>query len=637
MEPTLDFEINGDILIPFDNGAFLNNKEKMTFKDLNTCTFKQFRNVLFQGELVKLYIVVKTKKKDVKNIKKILERINFMIEFISTKSKTDDIDFNNQTNENMCSFNFFTLNIDKDVNYENLKYENIQNREYDEENCCEVYEVIKQVTVPEELINNSLLMKVNLVIKTDDYFLYKNDNINSNILEYYQSGYLNNCREYLLLKTIFKEIKILNPLNIKAINQIEPKVDITLLQTKLNFLFADNYFYDFSLKVSKIFKNIKNNTETNKNRKIYIKNIRVLHNETIIDEKLTSNYEIIKENFKKFQKNFKDFEISLMENQKFPITLSAGEEYTLLLKINKKYFINENIITTNETEEKEEDNIDITAPSTSKNSSKNQLFRLNTLSDNSIPLVGKIPSKDNLLNNANDSIQSYLRLSFKVNQLMKNNSIEEEEYTDSNMDMNGFNLFDGERASSDNEFEKSSNIFSSKQILRNSRNINKDNCFNICYITPIVLDLASDLFYEDFHMCIQMKWFCQIGRYLSIKVSIPENIYINEYFCVTLKLKNISAKAMNLVIQIKDNEVSEINSNSKAIENVPGILSRTKIEHLGVIESNDEKTFSFNFLPLTLDYCLLPNFLITDLYSNKQFCLVQNYQIFIKDKKDDNN
>ena len=635
MEPTLDFEIISEILIPFDNGAFLNNKEKITFQDLNTCNFKQFRNVLFQGELVKIYIVVKVKKKDIKNIKKILERINFIIEFMSTNSKTDDIELNNQTNDNMCSANFFTLNFDNETNYENLKYEYIKNREYDEENYCEVYEIIKQISVSEELINNNLLMNANLVIKTDDYFLYKNNNINNNILEYYQSGYLNNYQEYLLLKTIFKEIKILNPLNLNTIKQLEPKVDITLLQTKLNFLFVDNYFYDNSLKVSKIFKNIKNNIEKNKSRKIFVKNIRVLQNETMIDEKLTLNYKTVKENFKKFYKSFKDFEISLMENQKFPITFSSGEEYTLLLKINKKYFLNENIITTIEQDENDNDN-DITVGNNSKKNSQTELFPLNTLSDNTMPFLDKRASRDSVFSIANDSIQNYLKLSLKMSQLIKNNSIEEEEYTDSNLDVNNNNLID-EKISSENELEKSTNIVSSRQGFYNNRNINQDNFFKICYTTPVVLDLTSDLFYEDIHMCIQMKWFCRIGRYLSIKVSIPENIYINEYFCVTLKIKNISTEAMSLVIQIKDNEVNEINSNSKVIENVPAILSRTKIEHLGVIESNDEKSFSFNFLPLNLDYCLLPNFLITDLYSDKQFCLVQNYQIFIKDKKDDNN
>ena len=259
------------------------------------------------------------------------------------------------------------------------------------------------------------------------------------------------------------------------------------------------------------------------------------------------------------------------------------------------------------------------------------------MSDNSIPLIKKIPSKDSLTNNTNDTFQSYFRLTSKVSQLINTNSIEEEEITDSNMDISNLNLIDGEKISSENENEKSSNMLSSKQGNYNNKNINQDNFFKICYITPVVLDLSSELFYEDFHMCIQMRWFCQIDRYLSVKILIPENIFINEYFCVTLKIKNISDKEMNLVIQVKDNEVNEINSNSKVIENVPAILSRTKIEHLGVIESNDEKSFIFNFLPLTLDYCLLPNFLITDFFSDKQFCLIQKYQIFVKDKKDDNN
>ena len=53
-----------------------------------------------------------------------------------------------------------------------------------------------------------------------------------------------------------------------------------------------------------------------------------------------------------------------------------------------------------------------------------------------------------------------------------------------------------------------------------------DEHFKIYYITPIILELSSDLFYDNINMCIHMSWFNEINRYLKISISIPEHIYI---------------------------------------------------------------------------------------------------------------
>ena len=58
---------------------------------------------------------------------------------------------------------------------------------------------------------------------------------------------------------------------------------------------------------------------------------------------------------------------------------------------------------------------------------------------------------------------------------------------------------------------------------------------------------------------------------------------------------------MNLIIQIKDNETKEtpisLKNKKKIIENVPSILSQTKIEHFGLIDCGDEKVYQLKFLP----------------------------------------
>ena len=80
----LDFNINGEILIPLENSNFLSDKKEVTYKDLYQCSYRQFRNVLFQGELIKFYILLKTSNIEQSKIKQFFENIYFKIEFEST-------------------------------------------------------------------------------------------------------------------------------------------------------------------------------------------------------------------------------------------------------------------------------------------------------------------------------------------------------------------------------------------------------------------------------------------------------------------------------------------------------------------------------------------------------------------------
>ena len=186
---------------------------------------------------------------------------------------------------------------------------------------------------------------------------------------------------------------------------------------------------------------------------------------------------------------------------------------------------------------------------------------------------------------------------------------------------------------------KDKDITTNENIIDNNEYLDLDSYFNesfkIYYLTPIILELSSDLFLENINMCIYMKWFNEINRYLKILISIPENIYINKYFEVKVKIKNISFNPMNIIIQIKDNENKDTNldfkSNTKIVESVPSILSQTKIEHLGLIDCDDEKIYNLKFLPYIKGYCYLPNITLTDIYSDRQFYIVQSNKIFVKE------
>ena len=117
------------------------------------------------------------------------------------------------------------INFDREL-------ETVRNKYFDKDSSSEVYEIIKEIMVPENYINLNLLMKVNIYIDNNSEFCENNKE--SDILNLYQLDILNNIEKYKLLKTIFKEVKVLNPLNILNIKQLEPRIDTTLLQTKIN-------------------------------------------------------------------------------------------------------------------------------------------------------------------------------------------------------------------------------------------------------------------------------------------------------------------------------------------------------------------------------------------------------------------
>lgn len=133
-----------------------------------------------------------------------------------------------------------------------------------------------------------------------------------------------------------------------------------------------------------------------------------------------------------------------------------------------------------------------------------------------------------------------------------------------------------------------------------------------------------------------MKWSNEINRFLKIEINIPDEIMLHEYFNISLKLLNISANEMNLSIEINDT-FDDIRSNNdtiefkaKTVENMPSIISQTKMQNFGLFNCNEDKVFSLTFLPLKNGFNKLPNFSIFDSISGKKFYIAPTNKIFIK-------
>ena len=669
----IDYDILGEVLIPLENGNFFENKSPISFQDLNKCNYKSFRKILFQGESIKFYIVIQVNKQNIPNISSTFDKIYFNIEFQSTEAvkKKEDILSNEVDEDNQKPyFKFYTPNKNLEENKSNKEVinfdrelETVKNKYFDKDSSSEVYEIIKEIMVPENYINLNLLMKVNIYI--DSHSEFCENNKESDILNLYQLDILNNIEEYKLLKTIFKEVKVLNPLNILNIKQLEPRIDTTLLQTKINNY--NNYeLTDNSLQFSKIFKNFgkeeSKDKESKNSKNIQIEDIRILQEETSFDEKSTENIQFIKEKLIKEKKllNKNDFNITLFNKNKLPYIIGAGEEFNLILKIIKNSYINESIgsynklYNANNNKNKNKQLVLLTQNDTSTQGGVNKII-INTLGEPNLP-----SSLSNIILEENESKflkrKSVLPNALNINRNIIPQKIQEPLLSLGNLFKKKAVMITDDKISNENLLINNNTTKFRKEKNKEQKNVtfadNKDNNnininnldldyyfdeqFKIHYITSIILELSSELFYENINMCIQMKWFNEINRYLIISIIIPEDIKTNHYFEVSIKIKNISFNPMNLFIQIKDNENQDAPTGitTKTIENVPSILSQTKIEHLGLIDCDDEKLFKFKFLPLIQGYCYLPNLTLIDIYSERKFYIVQTNKIFVEE---DNN
>ena len=671
----IDPEVTGEVLIPFANGSFLSNKNLPSFKDLSSYNFKHFRNILFQGESLKFYIVLKASKQKSTNISEFFDKILFKIEF-----ESNDINKNLNINENEeensdennreIKYNFYSSNKNNENKILEIKkeeFEVIQNKIYDEDSCCEIYEIIKEIIVPENCTNNNFLMKISLYI--EDYNIFSQNNNENSVLNLYQLGVLNNINNYRYFKILFKEVKIINALNVLNMKQIEPKIDTSLIQAKLLNNSDSFEFFDTSLKNSKIFLNMKEEknspNEIKFNKSINIKDIRILKNESCFDENITDDIEFIKKILIKEKKllNKNDYEISVFNKNNYPFIIRSGEEFNLLFKITKNAYINESIYSTNKINKNniKEKNKTLYLLSQGESNSQNNVSKIliNSMNDsyffttkiaedtdNQIPLNIKKKYSVALPFNKSKSISQKIQEPLmSLGNLFKKKTVfnETKQVKKQNNDINS-NTHSNKKIDTTNTNQSKSKSNDNDIIVINNDNDQYldldsyfDEHFKIYYITPIILELSSDLFYDNINMCIHMSWFNEINRYLKISISIPEHIYIYTYFEIKIKIKNISLNPMNLIIQIKDNEDKEtmisLQSKTKIIESVPSILSQTKIEHFGLIDCDDEKIYQLKFLPYIKGYCYLPNLTLIDIYSDKQFYIVQNNKLFIEENK----
>jgi len=605
----MDIEINFDkyVLIPFLTS---NKNETLTWEKISKMTYKDFRNVIFQGELLKFYIIIKSPN-SIPNLKEYFEQFYFKIEFEKSEG-TKEFDnksllSNQNENEYEKTLNdLFTINTEK-LNDKNYEYEKISSREFNESENLMIYEIYKQIIVPKDLLNSTIIMRVNILKKNDISFSQEMD-----ALDYYQNGYFSTVQKFKSLFTIFKLVNIIRPLKIEIMKQYDVLLDTSLLQIKISNITSYYFFYDGYL--------IKCNFLSKENIPQYksigvdisIQEIQILKDETTINEDLTNNLSKIKQIFMKNGKvTLNNIQFSLF-NVNLPIIIHPGEDYNLTIKVIKSAFLSEK-------EENSENklNFDLKDSST-----KNSEITLTTPSENNLIKKNYLETQiqnsnySNQINPYEQVIKTEANINFQRNLLSKNLKDEQSIRTMTSV--------------SSSQFEN--------QTL-NDKEIDKGENFQVSFTTPIILNIACSIFYENLFMCLPIKWINEINRFLKVEISFPEEIFLHEYFEISLKIRNISSNKMNLLIEINDSfedmkdEENKSELNYKNIENIPSIISQTKLQSFGLFNCNEDKIFNLRFLALKKGFTQLPNFSIIEYDTKRKFQIEQTNKIFVKERE----
>lgn len=113
---------------------------------------------------------------------------------------------------------------------------------------------------------------------------------NYSLLDIYTSSIYNDIKEYTTIKTLFKEIKIIRPLNISKIKQIDLNPEISLLEIKIENITSSINFIDRSLRNSKFLNYGKEVDVVTYGIDLTLRDIQILKEETIIINKTILNY-----------------------------------------------------------------------------------------------------------------------------------------------------------------------------------------------------------------------------------------------------------------------------------------------------------------------------------------------------------
>ena len=480
-------------------------------------------------------------------------------------------------------------------------------------------------------------MKLEILTKNEDMIEFEE---NSDTFLYYKTGHFTNEEKFKTLKTLFKEVKVIKPFNISDTKQTDLTMDMSLLQIKIENIAGENCYEDTSLKNSKFLKKVEGEENKDENKKSMMTNfiineIEILEDETSVDERETEKINFVKKYL--MNKNSlmqKSMNFKLMERN-FPIQIQSGEDYMLSVRVNKNCFLTDSDIKNNINETISDNSAQPDKENTLNNAD-------NVKSTNTSNPILKEKEKETQKNQPEPKPKKKVNFSFGsivikkksvINKMQERHGLSNNHLlTESPMPLPDIY----QKSIGNKQLEKGISINEVNKTETNTlfsyRDINEEN-IKIYYTTPVLLYISCDMFYENLFLCLQLKWYQELNRLLKIEMKIPENIYLYDYFEVIVKIRNISSKPMNLLIEMKDNETEMVSNKVNNFEYMPGIISQIKFQSLGMFNCNEDKIFKLKFLATKFGFTYLPNFSISDTVSNLRFYIVQTNKIFIENAK----
>jgi hypothetical protein len=580
-----DIDLIGEIMIPLQNvensGTNKSSKRFSTVSNFSIVgshlgkildqNFKEFRSILFQGELLRLVVVVKLPEKNEKLSKNLLRDTYIKFDFdsscdqneielknsleakniLNTQNNLNTLLTNSQ-NENDSSqmmtdvdklniSDLFSLqrnslfnSSDKYKSYENSSSDLISRRACIDDQIL-IFEVIRHIIVPNKFLNRTLVLKLNLMKK--NYIEYVDTYTLQEILE---NKVHEDFREFTVIKTLFKEVKIIRPIHVSKTKQIDILPDTSLIQIKLENITSSINFIDKNLKLSKFLKNekIEDMAVINYGMSLNLKEIQILKEETVVDKKTTINVKILEQYIKSDLNGL--FPMSNMEfsilNKDFPIEIKPGEELVIVIKIHKSSFLYEKL------EENQDPCNENSSNNITGNTNTGSITAVSSIRKNSTDL-SSLNAVGNSRNLNNIQVTKSSNLVTQHNQILMNTN-------SSNLNTN-INYLPNLQTSNTCNIPNNNRRLSPNKHLINDNQEN-DEIIKVVLSTPLLLNITSYKFYDSLFMSVPLKWQNEITRFLKIEIDIDENITLHEYFRVNLTAKNISNSTMDLLLEISD-------------------------------------------------------------------------------------
>ena len=370
MENYIKNSLQGEILIPLENSYKidkLNNPNKIPFSKIFDLDYKSFRSTVFKNEFIHFYLIIQyepeeNRRVSIKNYSMNINQLNdyicnncsINIQYSKVYMEKEDedekaIEFQKKKNKEDLTYSFEETKEMKYVNNGIL----IKKEVLTDKNII-IYELFSKIKLKDEFnksTNNNILMNITITTNENNN-LYNDLDINDihvfNYLNIYDNeNYIG--KKYTLLN-INKKLLVVNPLNIKRMNQFSCGNNRYIISVKVENTTYKINFLDESLKNSIILKkqNIPNDTFLYYEFPIIITDTYINGDKTLIEDLIFINFLKFEQERKsndKYEINSKKLKFNLLNN-KFPIIINPKEVFNLIINIEKNYdylLINNNL------------------------------------------------------------------------------------------------------------------------------------------------------------------------------------------------------------------------------------------------------------------------------------------------------